>query len=80
MALLKDRNEQLTRTNLDQAEEIAALKAREGDGSLFDLRNDSADDIAKTIVGNVSIYKARAIQHALGQAIASAPKPKRPAG
>ena len=61
MALLKDKNEQLMRSNLDQAERIAALEAREGDGSLFDLKRDSADDIVTAIVSNVSPYKAEAI-------------------
>lgn len=83
MALLKDKNEQLMRSNLDQAERIAALEAREGDGSLFDLARDDPADIARAIVGNVSQHKARAIHHQLGEAIAAAPKPKppkRPAG
>ena len=83
MALLKDRNEQLTRINLDQAERIAALEAREENGSLFDLARDRAEDIAKTIVATVGVRRARAIHHLLGGAIAAAPKPKppkRPAG
>jgi hypothetical protein len=83
MALLKDRNEQLTRTNLDLAERVAALEASEDGGSLFDLARDRAEDIAKVIVASVSYNKARAIHHLLGEAIAGSPKPKppkRPAG
>ena len=83
MALLKDRNEQLTRTNLDLAERVATLEASEDGGSLFDLRQTPPDQIATVIVANVSLGKARAIHHELGQAIAAAPKPKppkRPAG
>lgn len=61
MALLKDKNEQLMRTSLDQAERIASLEANADSGSLFDLRRDSADDIVAAIVGNVSAHKAEAI-------------------
>ena len=44
--------------------EIAVLKAnlaRHDDGSLFDLRHDSADDIAVVSVNNVTEHKAKAI-------------------
>jgi hypothetical protein len=61
MALLKDKNEQLMRTSLDQAERIASLEANADSGSLFDLKRDSADDIVVAIVSNVSAYKAEAI-------------------
>jgi hypothetical protein len=78
MALLKDRIEQLTRANLDQAERLAAAEHR--DGSLFDLSRDKPEDIANAIIAHVSLPKARAIHHMLGQAITAAPRPKKPAG
>jgi hypothetical protein len=80
MALLKDKNERLERANLDQAERIAALETQAGSGSLFDLQRDTPDDIARVIADAVTLYKARAIHHSLGQAIAAKPKPKQPAG
>jgi hypothetical protein len=83
MALLKDKNEQLQRTNLDLAERLASAEARDTAGSLFDLARDNVDDIARVIVSTVGVNKARSLHHSLGQAIASTPKPpkpKRPAG
>ena len=59
MALLRDKNEQLTRTNLDQAERIAALEAREENGSLFALKRDTAEDIARAIAANIGEAGAR---------------------
>jgi hypothetical protein len=53
MALLKDRNEQLARTNLDQAERIASLERQSESGSLFDLYQSSAEEIATAIVGGL---------------------------
>ena len=78
MALLRDKKEQLERANLDLAEQVAALEAREGAGSLFDLALTSADEIAAVIVGH-GVAKARRIHQALGQALSKAPKPKLPA-
>ena len=83
MALLKDKNEQLQRANLDLSERLASAEAREAGGSLFDLARDNVDDIARVIVSTVGVNKARSLHHSLGQAIAAAPKPKppkRPAG
>jgi hypothetical protein len=54
MAMLKDKNEQLTRTKLDQAERIAALEARESNGSLFDLKRDNAAKIGRIIADSIS--------------------------
>lgn len=78
MALLKDKNERLERSKLDLEEKVAALETREGSGSLFDLQKDTPDDIARVIADAVTVYKARAIHHSLGQAIAAKPKPKPP--
>jgi hypothetical protein len=83
MALLKDKNEQLQRANLDLSERLASAEARDAGGSLFDLAHDNVDDIARVIVSTVGVHKARSLHHSLGQTIASAPKPKppkRPAG
>jgi len=83
MALLREKKEQLERANLDQAEEIAALKAREGDGSLFDLHQDTAEEIATSIVGELSKRttgraKAKAIAEAVLEKLKQ--RPSRAAG
>ena len=47
---------------VEQAREIVELKqklAKHEQGSLFDLKHDSADDIASAITGNLSAHKAR---------------------
>src|SRR6516162_10294186 len=75
MALLKDKNDQLQRANLDLSERLASAEAREAGGSLFDLARDNVDDIARVIVSTVGVNKARSLHHSLGQAIASTPKP-----
>jgi hypothetical protein len=59
MALLKDKLEVLKRQNLDLSEQLAAAQVR--DGSLFDLKLDTADDIVKTIIANCSANKAETI-------------------
>jgi hypothetical protein len=74
MRLLKHKNEELTRANLDLAERLAATEQR--DGSLFDLSLDTPEDIAQVIIGNVSLNKAKTIHQALGRALAA----DRPAG
>jgi hypothetical protein len=51
----------------DRDREIAALKAKVAkadDGSLFDLRRDSADDIARTIADNIGEAKWKGIKKA----------------
>jgi hypothetical protein len=48
---------------VEQAREIAELQhklAKREEGSLFDLKHDSADDIATAIVGTLSAHKAKA--------------------
>ena len=59
LALLRDKKEQLERANLDLAEQVAALQARDGQGqgSLFDLHRSNADEIAATIVGELATRK-----------------------
>jgi len=86
-AKVKDSPVALLRAQVAEKDrEIATLKAKLAkgeDGSLFDLARDNVEDIARTIVGNVGVNKARSLHHSLGQAIAAAPKPKppkRPAG
>lgn len=55
MALLREKNEKLTRTNLDLAEKLAHLETT--DGSLFDLHQSTAEQIASVIVGELSKKK-----------------------
>jgi hypothetical protein len=71
------------KTIADQARDIATLQSHiqelEADrdqGSLFDLKRDSADDIGKVIVGNVGSSKARKIRDAILAALNAA----KPAG
>jgi len=73
VALLK---EQLTARD----REIARLKselAKHSDGSLFDLRHDSADDIALAIVSNLSAPKAKTLADGI---LARLKKSQKPAG
>jgi hypothetical protein len=42
-------------------EEIERFKKRQADGSLFDLRRDTAKDIVTAILGNISEHKAKEI-------------------
>ena len=47
---------------VEQAREIAELQhklAKREEGSLYDLKHDSADDIATAIVGTLSAHKAK---------------------
>jgi hypothetical protein len=46
-------------------------------GSLFDLRHDSADDIALAIVGNLSAHKAKTLADGI---LARLKKSQKPAG
>jgi len=61
------RTSPLTNLKRDKAElerelaETQAKLARALDGSLFDLKHDSADDIVKAVVANVTEHKAKAI-------------------
>jgi hypothetical protein len=56
------------------AEQLAAAEAR--DGSLFDLKHDNVEDIARVIVTNVSESKGKSI----AQGILAAYKKSKPAG
>jgi hypothetical protein len=65
---------------IEQAREIAELQrklAKHGDGSLFDLKHDSADDIALAIVGNLSAHKAKTLADGI---LARLKKSQKPAG
>jgi hypothetical protein len=71
VALLK---EQLTARD----REIARLKselAKLSDGSLFDLKHDSADDIALAIVGNLSAHKAKSLADGILTRLKKSQKP-----
>jgi hypothetical protein len=50
-------------------QEIAQLKARQADGSLFDLKADEVKDIAQVIVANISEHKANALASAIAAAV-----------
>jgi hypothetical protein len=66
---------------VDQAREIAELQhklAKREEGSLFDLKHDSADDIATAITGNITEHKAKAIAAAIAARLKQ--KQLRPAG
>jgi hypothetical protein len=55
-----------------------ATLAKRDDGSLFDLKNDSAEDIIAAVLANVSTYKADVIQKGLADGVKR--KRQRPAG
>ena len=74
VTLLKRKVAELER---DLAETHAKL-TRKDDGSLFDLRGDSADDIAEAILANVSPPKVAALAKALNEGLKR--KRQRPAG
>ena len=75
MALLKDKNEQLTRTNLDLAERLTAAEHR--DGSLFDVKKDNGRDIGRVLAENMPEWKWKEVRH---EAEAVYKARKRPAG
>ena len=65
---------------VEQAREIAELQhklAKREEGSLFDLKHDSADDIATAIVGTLSAHKAKALADGI---LARLKKSQKPAG
>ncbi len=57
----------LREVNAALQEENHALKGKlkDADGSLFDLRQDKADDIARTIISSISATRAEAIARAI---------------
>jgi hypothetical protein len=54
-------------------ERLAAAEAR--DGSLFDLKRDSADEIVRAVLANVSEYKARTIANGILSSIKGKARP-----
>jgi hypothetical protein len=73
--------EQLKRRNAELERELAQVRAelaRKEDGSLFDLKHDTADDIATTMVANLTTYKVEAIVKGLIERTKR--KAQRPAG
>jgi hypothetical protein len=65
---------------VEQAREIVELKqklAKHEQGSLFDLKHDSADDIASAITGNLSTHKAKSLADGI---LARLKKSQKPAG
>ena len=66
---------------VERAREIVELRAKlakHEDGSLFDLKRDSADHIATAITGNITEHKAKAIAAAIAARLKQ--KQLRPAG
>jgi hypothetical protein len=59
----------LTREIKRRDEEIAWRKSADGGSSLFDLRRDTADNIAKTILGHLKLVRTRGIRDALTKVI-----------
>jgi hypothetical protein len=55
-------------------EEISRLKRR-GDGSLFDLKHDKAEDIARTIADTIGESKWKAIRKAADERFKSKSRP-----
>jgi hypothetical protein len=82
MALLKGKNEQLMRANLDLSERLAAADSA---GSLFNLRLSSAGEIADVICRDaaevrISWHKAEAIAKGVLARAKNKKKTQRPAG
>jgi hypothetical protein len=79
MATLKARLEEAEDQLMAAKKQIVEMKSH-GDGSVFDLKKDTAVDIAKTIAANVTYYKLTSIQRELAKAIAEAKKKEAHAG
>jgi len=75
MTILKRQVAEQNRTIAHLQEELAAAENR--DGSLFDLKRDSADDIITAILGNVTEHKAKTIATGI---LAALKTKKAPAG
>ena len=63
---------------VEQAREIVELKqklAKHEQGSLFDLKHDSADDIASAITGNLSAHKAKSLADGILARLKKSQKP-----
>jgi hypothetical protein len=74
MTILKKQVAEQNRTIADLQEQLAAAEAR--DGSLFDLKRDSTDNIVKTFVANVTEHRATMI----ARGILNHYKKQKPAG
>jgi hypothetical protein len=70
-ARLGSKNQRLQRELEKVSTQLEAANRRlaGGDGSLFDLKRDSADDIARVIIEAVPLERARAIQSSLSEEI-----------
>ena len=73
VAVLKAKLVEQTRHIAHLEEQLAAAERR--DGSLFDLKRDKPDDIARIIVGHVGEHRAREIIKAVTAALKSKPRP-----
>jgi hypothetical protein len=62
------------------AERDALRKRAETEGSLFDLKKDTATDIARTIAGNVSPHRLQSLSKALIEEIARRQAEQKQAG
>jgi hypothetical protein len=63
---------------IERDREIERLKhelAKQADGSLFDLKRDSAGDIASTIIGNLSAHKAKSLADGILTRLKKSQKP-----
>jgi hypothetical protein len=80
MALLKDKNAELTRAKLDLEERLAA--AEQHGGSRFDLSQDSADIIASVLTDPtvISAHKAKAIADGILARLKQMRRQTQPAG
>jgi hypothetical protein len=74
MTILKKQVAEQNRTIADLQEQLAAAEAR--DGSLFDLKRDSTDNIVKTIIANATENRATTI----ARGILNHYKKQKPAG
>jgi|HubBroStandDraft_6_1064221.scaffolds.fasta_scaffold376371_2 hypothetical protein len=69
IATLKARLQEAEDQLATAKKEIAGLKLRSTDGSLFDLHKDTAGDIAETAFRHVGLARTRGLRDALTQVI-----------
>jgi hypothetical protein len=62
------------------AENQALRKRAEADGSLFDLKGDKVEDIARAIAGNISLHRLTSLQKAIAAEIARLKAEQKQAG
>jgi hypothetical protein len=77
LAMWKNRAAEHARKIAHLEEQLASAEQRQEDGSLFDLKNDSADNIAMAIVGNVGRDKAANIAKQIAEKLK---RKRQPAG